>query len=160
MAKQPMYNIIWSKRLSRSLEDVVAQQLEQHLLRYQCSGCTLVADWALNQMGFPQPHQSNSTANEASARLSKCFPCTAGVRTIAPSSAQRGPTDPYGHMSQASRSHPSFRLAMLIGKGRYLAGQELDMLQNPWWDAPDQKDGCCRLVKELFESNGCINCLC
>ena len=38
------------------------------------------------------------------------------------------PTDPYGHMSQASRSHPSFRLAMLIGKGRYLAGQELDML--------------------------------
>jgi hypothetical protein len=45
-------------------------------------------------MGFPQPHQSNSTANEASARLSKCFPCTAGVRTIAPSSAQRGPYRP------------------------------------------------------------------
>ena len=43
------------------------------------------------------------------------------------------PTDPYGHMSQASRSHPSFRLAMLIGKGRYLAGQELDMLQKPIW---------------------------
>ena len=37
------------------------------------------------------PLKSNSTATKVSTELTRCFPCTAGVRTVAPFSAQRGP---------------------------------------------------------------------